>query len=120
MEQRFETVARSGCTGDPMQDSQPIAAVGLDEGRRFESCLFLFTLKEPTVQLDLWLGFTGFVLAIIFHCYLTWRWERRALEKQALLQKQLEMFREGCALIRYGARDEGMKMIEDALDLGQR
>jgi hypothetical protein len=32
-----DALARSGCTGDPMQDSRPIAAVGLGGSRWFES-----------------------------------------------------------------------------------
>ena len=63
-----------------------------------------------------WLVTGLYVLALAHHAW-AMHVEQKAISRQQLLQKQLEMLREAIALSRYGAQAEARSLIDEAVAL---
>ena len=74
------------------------------------------TLSDPSFLT--WAVPLGLYALGLAHHGWAWRMNSVTLEIEASQQKRLEMFREVCALLRYGAREEALELLDECIELG--
>lgn len=61
----------------------------------------------------------GLYAASFLHHGWAWRRHAKTADLEASQQKRLEMFREVCALLRYGAREEALELLDECIEIGE-